>query len=76
MAGPYGVCDRCGFVYEHSRLRREWSGNLVCPADWDPRPTNTRPPKLDPREGAPVRDARPEPEPIYRAEGEFGGEDL
>lgn len=75
MAEPWGTCDRCGFVYPHSQLRKEWTGLLVCPPDWDPRPADTRPPKLGP-EGVPIRDARPEPEPIFRAEGELGGDDL
>lgn len=75
MAEPQAVCDRCGFIYPHSRLRKEWTGLLVCPQDWDPRPADTKPPKLGP-EGVPIRDARPEPEPIFRAEGELGGDDL
>ncbi len=73
---PKGACDRCGFVVAHRRLRKEWTGNMVCPPCFDPRPADTRPPRLDAREGAPIRDARPEPKPVYRAESELGGEDL
>lgn len=75
MADARAVCDRCGFVYPHSSLRREWTGLLVCSKDWDPRPADTKPPKLRP-EGLPVRDARPEPDPVFREEGEYGGDDL
>lgn len=71
-----GVCDRCGFVVEpHSKLRREWTGLLVCNPCFDRRPPDTKPPKLKP-EGLPVRDARPEPTPVFREEGELGGDDL
>lgn len=70
-----GVCDRCGFVVRHAALRKEWTGNLVCKQCWDPRPADTRPPNLGP-EGLPIRDARPEPAPVFRPEGELGGEDL
>lgn len=71
-----GTCDRCGFVVEpHRKLRREWTGYLVCPPCWDARPPDTRPPKLKP-EGLPVRDARSEPEPVYRDPSENGWEDL
>jgi hypothetical protein len=73
--GAWGICDRCGFKVRHRKLRKEWTGLLTCKPCWDPRPADTRPPKLGP-EGLPVKDPRPEPEPIYRAEGELGGEDL
>lgn len=73
--GPWGVCDRCGFKVRHRKLRKEWTGNMVCPECWDPRPPHTKPPKVRP-EGLPVRDARPEPPPIFREEGELGGDDL
>jgi hypothetical protein len=71
-----GVCDRCGFVVEpHTKLRKEWTGLLVCGPCWDPKPAELRPPPVKP-EGLPVRDARPEPDPIFREEGELGGDDL
>lgn len=75
MAQPWGICDRCGFKYPLRSLRREWTGLRVCRADWDPRPPDTRPPRLVP-EGLPVRDARPEPEPVFRDPTEYGGDDL
>jgi len=73
--GPWGICDRCGFKYRLNKLRKEWTGLLVCPADWDPKPADMRPPPVKP-EGLPVRDARPEPPIIERPEGELGGDDL
>jgi hypothetical protein len=75
MAEPYVVCDRCGFKYRRSQLRKEWTGLMVCPKDWDPKPAELRPPPVGP-EGLPVRDARPEPPIIERPEGELGGDDL
>jgi hypothetical protein len=71
-----GVCMRCGFTVEpHTKLRKEWTGLLVCKPCWDPRPAELRPPPVKP-EGLPVRNASPEPDPIFRDPGEYGGDDL
>lgn len=71
-----GVCDRCGFTVEpHTLLRLEWTGLRTCKPCWDPKPAELRPPSIKP-EGLPVKNARPEPEPIFREEGELGGDDL
>jgi hypothetical protein len=59
-----GICDRCGFEYDLHDLRREWTGLMVCNADWDPKPKTLTPPRLRP-EGLPLRNARPEPEPVF-----------
>ncbi len=75
MADPKGVCDRCGFVVKHRTLRKEWTNNMVCTQCFDPRPADTRPPRIKP-EGLPIRDARPEPSEVFREEGELGGDDL
>jgi hypothetical protein len=75
MSRAWAICDRCGFKHRHSALRKEWTGLLVCKPCWDPRPPDTKPPKLKP-EGLPVRNARPEPDPVFREEGEYGGDDL
>lgn len=72
---PYGICDRCGFKYDLSQLRKEWTGLMVCPPDYDPRPADTRPPAVKP-EGVPVPNARPEPPIIERDPDEYGGDDL
>lgn len=32
---PLGICDRCGFKFKLSELRREWTGLMVCSEDWD-----------------------------------------
>jgi hypothetical protein len=71
-----GICPRCGFLVEpHTKLRPEWTGLRVCGKCWDPRPPETRPPSVRP-EGLPVKHPAPEPTPIFREEGELGGEDL
>lgn len=61
---PLAICDRCGFEYHLSELRREWTGLMVCDADYDAKPAELRRPNLRP-EGLPLRNARPEPEPIF-----------
>ena len=71
----WAICDRCGFKIRHSRLKKEWTGWMVCKPCFDPRPADTKPPRLKP-EGVPIRDARPEPTPIFREEGNNGGDDL
>jgi hypothetical protein len=35
--GPRAVCDRCGFEFYLSELRKEWTGLMVCAADYDRR---------------------------------------
>lgn len=56
------ICDRCGFRYP--RLRREWTGLMVCDEDFDLRPPDHSPPRLGP-EGLPRRDARPYPPDVF-----------
>lgn len=31
------LCDRCGFKYKASELRKTWDGLYVCKKDWEPR---------------------------------------
>jgi hypothetical protein len=75
MKSPWGICPRCGFKVRLSALRREWTGLRVCGKCHDPRPPDTKPPKVGP-EGVPVKGASPEPPIIYREEGDMGGDDL
>jgi hypothetical protein len=35
--GPKAICDRCGFEFYLSELRKEWTGLMVCAADYDHR---------------------------------------
>lgn len=57
------ICDRCGFEYDHGELRKEWTGLMVCAADFDRKPAELSPPRLRP-EGLPIKNARPE-QPQY-----------
>lgn len=66
-------CDRCGFTFLASELRREWTGLRVCSKDWEPRHPQDHvrgvkdrqaPPWTRPQEAAPDL-----PEGV----GEFGG---
>lgn len=75
MADPWATCDRCGFKRRLRKLRKEWTGLMVCGPCWDPKPKDMRPPKVK-AEGVPLPNARPEPEPIYRDPTELGGDDL
>lgn len=31
------TCDRCGFPFKASQLRKTWDNLWVCPKDWEPR---------------------------------------
>jgi hypothetical protein len=44
MAGTYyipgdwnAICDRCGFEYKASELKKTWDGFMVCHKDWETR---------------------------------------
>lgn len=70
---PVGICDRCGFEFPLSKLRKEWTGLKVCDADYDRR---------HPQEfvrGVPdnqsVPDPRPEPADVF-AQGPINFLDL
>ena len=53
------ICDRCGFEYKLSELRKEWTGLMVCSADFDRRPPELSPPNVRP-EGVPKPNSRPD----------------
>jgi hypothetical protein len=72
---PWAECPRCGLKVRVSDLCREWTGSRVCKDCRDPRPADTRAPNAKP-EGLPVPGASPETTPIFRAEGDKGGDDL
>lgn len=61
---PKAICDRCGFEHDLRDLRKEWTGLMVCDADYDPKPRDLTKPRIRP-EGTPLRNARPEPEPVF-----------
>lgn len=31
------ICDRCGFRFPASKLKRQWNGLMVCSDDFEPR---------------------------------------
>lgn len=67
------ICDRCGFRYP--KLRKEWSGAMVCEADFDNRPPDHNAPKIG-LEGLPRKNARPYPADHIVAVNEITAEDL
>lgn len=58
--GTYGLCDRCGEKHRLKSLRKEWTNLMVCGSCFDPRPAQLNPPDINPNEGAPLPNARPE----------------
>lgn len=69
--GPWAICDRCGLQRRHSAVKREWTQLMVCTDCWDPRPVHMTPPNVDPHEGGPIKDPRPEPEPWFVEDNEI-----
>lgn len=53
------ICDRCGFEYRLSELRKEWTGLMVCAKDYDIRPPEMTPPIVK-AEGVPKHNSRPD----------------
>lgn len=58
-------CDRCGFKFKASELRREWQGFMVCASCYEPRnpqdllkarPEKSIPPFVRPRNDGPSSD--------------------
>lgn len=73
--GARGQCMRCGFDYKLRSLRKEWTGAIVCPECWDPKPEDLRPPRVKP-EGLPKRNATGQPADNYIDIDEHTREDL
>jgi len=58
---PYFRCMRCDESWRHSEKRIEWTGLVVCPDCWDPRPPQMDPPVIYP-EGLPLPNPSPDVE--------------
>ena len=52
-SGRYSVaiCDRCGFRYKYTKLRKEWTGFRVCSECYEPKHPQLDPPRhlVDPQ---------------------------
>lgn len=69
-----GCCDRCGFDFYQSMLRKEWTGAMVCSLCWDPKhPQDSLQPRAERNN---VKDARPAPAYRFVEPGEITGADL
>jgi len=63
----YGISDRSGFRYRLREMRREWTGALVGPDEYEPKHPQLFPPKPGPDPQA-LRNPRPdrtEPLKVY-----------
>lgn len=45
------ICDRCGFRYKYTKLRKEWTGFRVCSECYEPKHPQLDPPRhlVDPQ---------------------------
>lgn len=66
----WGICQRCGWQYRLSQLRKEWTNLRVCNSCYDPKPADMSPPKVKP-EGLPLPNAAPEPAEWHLADNEI-----
>jgi hypothetical protein len=55
----YGISDRSGFRYPLKEMKREWTGALVGPDEYEPKHPQLRPPKAGPDPQA-LRNPRPD----------------
>lgn len=68
---PWAICDRCGFKYRISQTRKEYKTGLrVCDKCYDPPNPLDDPPRISTNRSF-VRDARPEPEDVFREESDL-----
>lgn len=72
---PWCVCDICGLQIRKSKTRKNWKGQIVCGATcYEPRhPQDFVKAHKD---VIAVKDARPEPDPIYLEYGDVTADDL
>lgn len=74
MGDHLSTCDRCGFTYLGSEMKKEWTGLIVCGPCWDPRhPQDAVRAKADKQS---VNDPRPAPEPYFLGINEVTKESL
>ena len=60
-SGKYAkaMCDRCGFEYEYTQLKKEWNGLKTCPTCFEPKHPQLEP-LLNFLEPEALRDPRPD----------------
>lgn len=68
------VCDRCGFEFHNSELRKEWTGLMVCSQDFDKRHPQDFVRGVHDRQSVPW--VRPDPEPVFLTTNEVTASDL
>ena len=68
------ICDRCGFKYWNTELRREWTGLMVCRDDFETRHPQDFVRGVADRQVVPV--SRPEPADVFLAVGDVTADDL
>lgn len=57
----WGISDRSGFRYRLKDMRKEWTGALVGPDEFEPKHPQLYPPKVGPDPQA-LRNPRPDPQ--------------
>ncbi len=64
----FAICDRCGFRYKYTQLKKEWTGFFVCPECYEPKEPQLEPvPHVADPEA--IRNPRPQ-QPASKVAGE------
>lgn len=71
----WGICQRCGWKYDLSDLKREWTNLRVCKPCHDPKPAYLNPPKIGP-EGLVLPNAAPQPDDIFLTDNQVTPDSL
>lgn len=76
---PSAICDRCGFKYRHSQLRKEWTGLMVCYGGdtcgcWEPRHPQDFVKGVQDKQSFP--NPRPPPADVFVEPGDITAADL
>ena len=67
----YGISDRSGFRYRLNKMKKEWTGALVGPDEFEPKHPQLFPPRISPDPQA-LRNPRPEPNLVEERSIQYG----
>lgn len=70
----YALCDRCGFRFHKSELKKTWDNLMVCRDDFETRhPQDLIKVK---QERISIKDARPQGQDVFLSPGDVTADDL
>ena len=67
----WGISDRSGFRYRLKDMKKEWTGSLVGPDEFEPKQPQLFPPRVSPDPQA-LKNPRPEPNLVEERSIQYG----